>query len=68
MLIDHPEVSRGLYEKCNIYPTHEGAECLFSDISGELDKYSKSVNNIYTDVWEKEKEFFNKKEVLLKKG
>jgi MoaA/NifB/PqqE/SkfB family radical SAM enzyme len=68
MLIDHPEVSRELYKKCNIYSTHNGAECLFSDISGELDKYSKSVNNIYTDVWEKEKEFFNKKEVLQKKA
>ena len=63
MLIDHPEVSRELYKKCNIYSTHDGAECLFSDISEELDEYSKSVNNIYTGIWEKEKDFFNKKEV-----
>ena len=66
MLIDHPEVSRELYKNCNIYPTHDGAECLFSDISEELNVYSKSVKNIYADVWEKEKEFFNKKEAIQK--
>jgi MoaA/NifB/PqqE/SkfB family radical SAM enzyme len=61
MLIDHPEVSRGLYKNCNIYPTHEGAECLFSDISRGLDEYSNGVKDIYADVWAKEKELFCKK-------
>ena len=55
MLIDHPEVSRGLYKNCTIYPTHEGAECLFSDIARGLDEYSKGVKDIYADVWTKEK-------------
>jgi MoaA/NifB/PqqE/SkfB family radical SAM enzyme len=67
MLIDHPGVSRELYKNCDIYSTHDGAECLFSDISEELDEYSKGVNSIYADVWEKEKEFFCKKEALQKK-
>jgi len=67
MLIDHPEVSRGFYKDCHIYPTHDGAECLFSDISEGLDKYSKGVKNTYADVWEKEKELFCKKKSLQKK-
>lgn len=66
MLIDHPEVSRGFYKDCPIYPTHDGAECLFSDISEGLDKYSKGVKNTYADVWEKEKELFCKKKALQK--
>ena len=64
MLIDHPEISRELYKHCNIYPTHDGAECLFFDISEGLNEYSKGVKNIYKDVWEKEKGLFNKKEVM----
>jgi len=67
MLIDHPEVSRGLYKNCRIYPTHDGAECLFSDISEGLDEYSKGVKDIYADVWEKEKELFCEKEDLQEK-
>jgi len=66
MLIDHPEVSRGLYKNCTIYPTHKGAECLFSDIARGLDGYSKDVKDVYADVWEKEKELFRKKENLQK--
>lgn len=61
MLIDNPWVSRELYSKCNIYPTHEGAECLFSDISRELDEYAKGVKDTYSEVWAREKELFNKK-------
>ena len=60
-VIDHPEVSRGLYKNCKIYPTHEGAECLFSDIAKGLDEYAKGVRDIYTEVWTKEKELFCKK-------
>ena len=67
MLIDHPEISRGFYKNCHIYPTHDGAECLFSDIAGGLDEYSKGVRDIYTDVWKKEKELFCKEEAPQKK-
>jgi MoaA/NifB/PqqE/SkfB family radical SAM enzyme len=59
MLIDHPEVSRWLYENLNVYPTHPGAECMFTDIKNELDDYSKKVESLYQDVWEKEKQNFN---------
>ncbi|MDD5622300.1 MAG: radical SAM protein [Actinomycetota bacterium] len=61
MLIDNPQISRELYKNCKIYPTHEGAECLFSDIAGKLDEYSKNVRDIYDEVWAKEKKFLAKK-------
>ncbi len=66
MLIDHPEVSRGFYKNCHIYPTHDGAECLFSDIAKGLDEYSEGVRDIYADVWTKEKELFCKKRIPQK--
>lgn len=55
MLIDHPQVSRELYQKCDIHPTHEGAEGLFSDLAEGLDEYAKGVKNIYSKVWKKER-------------
>ena len=54
MLIDNPRVSRELYQKCDIHPTHEGAESLFSDLAEGLDKYAKAVKDIYNKVWEQE--------------
>lgn len=60
MLIDHPQVSRELYQKCDIYPTNEGAESLFFNLAEGLDKYAKGVKNIYRKVWEKEKEWMKK--------
>ena len=60
MLIDHPQVSRELYQKCDIYPTHEGAESLFFNLAEGLDKYAKGVKNIYRKVWEKEKGLMKK--------
>lgn len=61
MLIDNPQVSRELYNKCDIYPTHEEAACLFSDFSGEMDEYAKEVKEIYARVWEREKHNYRNK-------
>lgn len=54
MWIDHPEVSRELCEKLDIYPTHLGADEILVDKSLKkgLDKYSKEVRRIYKQVWE----------------
>lgn len=60
MLIDHPEVSRWLHKNLATYPTHPGAECLFTDLAKELDEYSKEVEGVYAEVWEREKELFSK--------
>jgi len=58
MLIDNPDISRQLYNKCEVYPTHEKATCLLFDIASEIDKYAREVKEIYTEVWEKEKVYF----------
>jgi len=55
MLIDNPEVSRDLFNCCNIYPTHEGAEKLLFEINDEIDKYSKDVKEVFDKVWQDEK-------------
>jgi len=56
MLIDNPEVSRELYEICDIYPTHEGAEKLLFEMNNEIDRYSRDVKNVFDQVWEEEKQ------------
>lgn len=55
MLIDHPQVSRELYQICQPYPTHPGAQTLFEDLKEDLDQYSAKVHQIYDKIWEKKK-------------
>jgi len=52
MLIDHPNVSRELYQICKPYPTHPGALTLFKEVKDDLDRYSLEVHRIYDKVWE----------------
>ena len=60
--IDSPEVSREMYKKYKIYPTHPGADSVLVDakLKKGLDKYSKEVKKIYADVWKKDKAMFCK--------
>jgi MoaA/NifB/PqqE/SkfB family radical SAM enzyme len=59
MLIDNPEVFREVHAQICPYPTHEGAETIVTDknLESELDKYSKSVKEIYEKVWEEDDRF-----------
>jgi MoaA/NifB/PqqE/SkfB family radical SAM enzyme len=50
MLIDHPKVSRWLYQNLSIYPTHPGAECMFTNLANGLNNYSKKLEELYSDV------------------
>ncbi len=54
--IDHPEISRELYEKFDLKLTHPGADDILADskIRADIDKYSKEVKKIYGEIWEKE--------------
>jgi len=52
MLIDHPKVSRELYQICQPYPTHPGARTLIEELKNDLDKYSLGVHQIYDKIWE----------------
>ena len=53
-IIDHPKIMRNAIKKWNAYPTHEGAESTFTRCSQGLDKYSKDVDELYNNIWEKE--------------
>jgi len=55
MLIDHPKVSRELYNLCKPYPTHSAAQILFEDLKDDLDKYSYNVHQIFDKIWEEDK-------------
>ena len=58
--IDSPEVSRELFETCNIYPTHPGADSILvnAKLRKGLDKYSAEVKKVYKDIWKKDKKSF----------
>lgn len=53
-IIDHPEVMRSAIEKYRAYPTHEGAEKTYTELSAGLDKYAAEVEAVFTPVWEEE--------------
>lgn len=59
MWIDHPKVSRELYEnkKLNIYPTHPGAEKILTEeeFKQGLNQYSKEAKGVYDGIWYKNK-------------
>ena len=64
MLIDHPENGREFFESEGAYPTHEGAEEIFTGLSDQMDQYSRKYGEIADQVWEeefREHPAFNKK-------
>ena len=54
MLIDHPENGREFFETEGVYPTHAGAEEIFTGLADEMDKYSKSYGEIADHAWDVE--------------
>ena len=56
IIIDQPQVLRGLVNKFHAYPTHPGAESIIQDpkIKKHLDKYSKEMEKLTRPIWEKE--------------
>jgi len=54
MLIDHPDVGRELFSTEGAYPTHDGADAIFSDLAEAMDEYSRHYGEIADQVWEKE--------------
>ncbi|MBT3362258.1 MAG: radical SAM protein [Chloroflexi bacterium] len=55
-LIDHPHVMREAIEKTGAYPTHNGAEKVYTDpkIKAEIDKYAGEIKKFFNPIWEKE--------------
>jgi MoaA/NifB/PqqE/SkfB family radical SAM enzyme len=54
MLIDHPENGREFLGMAGVYPTHGGAEAIFTDLAGEMDDYAAHYGEIADQVWEDE--------------
>lgn len=54
MLIDHPDVGREIFSTEGVYPTHRGAEEIFTGLAAEMDGYARRYAAIADPSWEKE--------------
>jgi hypothetical protein len=54
MLIDHPENGREFLAMEGVYPTHGGAEAIFTDLADEMDDYAGRYGEIADQVWDEE--------------
>jgi MoaA/NifB/PqqE/SkfB family radical SAM enzyme len=54
MLIDHPEVGREMSALPGVYPTHDGADEIFTGLAVEMDDYARRYAGIAEAAWEKE--------------
>ncbi|MFA6422722.1 MAG: radical SAM protein [Candidatus Buchananbacteria bacterium] len=56
--IDHPEISRQIQEEFKLRLTHPGADDILikPELREGIDKYSARVKELYTPIWEKDKE------------
>ncbi len=54
MLIDHPDAGRELFASEGAYPTHEGADEIFTGLAEKMDEYSREYAAIADEVWEEE--------------
>ncbi|MEI6214148.1 MAG: radical SAM protein [Desulfuromonadales bacterium] len=64
MLIDHPDVGRELFASEGAYPTHEGAEEIFTGLADQMDSYSHEYAVIADEAWEED---FKEHPVRLKR-
>jgi MoaA/NifB/PqqE/SkfB family radical SAM enzyme len=53
-IIDHPSVLMTAVERNHAYPTHEGAETLFTDLHPGLNDYAAAVGEILDPIWEQQ--------------
>ncbi|AJE04563.1 radical SAM protein [Geobacter pickeringii] len=54
MLIDHPEAGRELFESEGAYPTHDGADAIFTGLADRMDDYSRRYAEFADPAWERE--------------
>jgi MoaA/NifB/PqqE/SkfB family radical SAM enzyme len=52
MLIDHPDYGREFFSSAGVYPTHPGAEEIFTALADKMDEYSEDYAEIADQVWE----------------
>jgi MoaA/NifB/PqqE/SkfB family radical SAM enzyme len=56
LLMDHPEKGRKFALRHAKYFTHEGAECLFTDLAQAIDAYAKAYGEIAEAAWKERME------------
>ncbi len=54
MLLDHPENGREFLAMEGVYPTHGGADALFTDLAPQMDEYAERYGEIADKVWKEE--------------
>jgi MoaA/NifB/PqqE/SkfB family radical SAM enzyme len=54
MLIDHPEAGRELFTSEGAYPTHDGADEIFTTLADRMDDYAREYADVADPVWEDE--------------
>lgn len=54
MLIDHPDYGRDFFQMEGVYPTHEGAEAIFTGLADDMDRYATQYGTIADQAWEEE--------------
>lgn len=54
MLIDHPDVGRELFQSAGAYPTHEGADAIFTGLADNMDDYARRYAEFAAPAWEQE--------------
>ena len=52
MLIDEPGVGREMALRYASYFTHPGADVLFTELSGQIDRYAEQYREIADGTWE----------------
>ncbi len=50
-IIDNPQVLRDAVRENNAYPTHEGAESIITEFTGELDNYAEKYARVADKEW-----------------
>lgn len=54
MLIDHPDMGRELFQSAGAYPTHEGADAIFTGLADNMDDYARRYAEFADPAWEQE--------------
>jgi hypothetical protein len=54
MLIDQTETGRELFRSEGAYPTHEGADAIFTTLADKMDAYSRRYAEYAEPAWERE--------------
>ena len=53
IIIDKPETSRNAIIRHNAYFTHDGAEIIYENLAGEIDRYAEEYGDVADRLWEK---------------